>query len=122
MLAIHCSICGREFSPGVNGGMCSRCGNFVCLGCLPAGASIGLLFRATREEAQARIVCSRCLPEAEPACPACGYVLYYARNSRCPDCGRPFRVSELNMTLAAIGPKGILYPKRCTGTPPREPQ
>ena len=32
---------------------------------------------------------------AEPACPACGYILIGLTSRRCPECGRPFTEAEL---------------------------
>lgn len=46
-----------------------------------------------------------------PACPECGYLLYYAAGQRCPDCGRTFIVSEIDMTCAVIGSDGVLRPR-----------
>lgn len=40
------------------------------------------------------------IPPEEPACPACGYVLYFAEGQKCPECGREFRLDELDMRLA----------------------
>jgi predicted amidophosphoribosyltransferase len=39
-------------------------------------------------------------PATPPSCPGCGYNLYYAKDQRCPECGRPFETRELGMRLA----------------------
>ncbi len=39
-------------------------------------------------------------PIDDPRCPQCGYVLYYAQDRCCPDCGRPFQLSELDLRRA----------------------
>ena len=36
----------------------------------------------------------------EPLCPQCGYSLYYVTRQRCPECGREFQLSELDLRLA----------------------
>jgi hypothetical protein len=50
----------------------------------------------------------------EPYCPHCGYGLYYARDRACPDCGKPFRDTEVDMRLAKWE-DGVLKP-----TPPQD--
>lgn len=47
----------------------------------------------------------------EPVCPECGYVLYGVKEHRCPDCGRPFALTELNVTLLRIDEEGRLQPR-----------
>jgi predicted RNA-binding Zn-ribbon protein involved in translation (DUF1610 family) len=66
--------------------------------CGGAGLSMGL----RRERARAL--------KGEPKCPACGYVLYYARGERCPECGRYFRLQEVGLEKAEVR-DGVLYPK-----------
>jgi hypothetical protein len=39
-------------------------------------------------------------PLDDPRCPRCGYILYHAQGRRCPDCGRRFSLSELDLRLA----------------------
>lgn len=39
-------------------------------------------------------------PACEPKCPHCGYNLYYAVSMRCPECGRPFTLKEVDLRLA----------------------
>lgn len=34
-------------------------------------------------------------PLQEPRCRGCGYVLYYATDQRCPECGQPFTREEI---------------------------
>lgn len=48
---------------------------------------------------------------AEPLCPQCGYVLYGVKDFRCPDCGRPFAMAELNVNLVRLDEEGRLQPK-----------
>lgn len=36
----------------------------------------------------------------EPRCPRCGYVLYYAKRQKCPDCGRRFTQLDVDMRRA----------------------
>lgn len=47
-----------------------------------------------------------------PACPGCGHLLYYAGEKRCPECGRPFTISEIDMTHAVVGEDGVLRPRQ----------
>jgi hypothetical protein len=46
----------------------------------------------------------------EPACPYCGYGLYYARDHVCPECGQPFLGTNIDMRLATWE-DGVLKPK-----------
>lgn len=39
-------------------------------------------------------------PPSEPKCPQCGYGLYYAKDQRCPECGRRFEPGETDLRLA----------------------
>ena len=39
-------------------------------------------------------------PPVEPQCPRCGYVLYFAQKQTCPECGRRFRLREVDTRLA----------------------
>jgi hypothetical protein len=48
--------------------------------------------------------------KGRPKCPQCGYVLYYARGRRCPECGRPFRLDEVSLEQAEVR-GGVLEPK-----------
>lgn len=36
------------------------------------------------------------------SCPQCGYCLFGVSETRCPECGRPFRPEEIGMTLTAL--------------------
>lgn len=42
----------------------------------------------------------RVKPPGDPRCPGCGYVLYYAKDQSCPDCGRHFSLAEIDLRLA----------------------
>lgn len=57
-------------------------------------------------------VCQAIRGSGTPMCPKCGYVLYYAENSRCPECGRFFCISEMDMSSAEVDAAGVLRPKR----------
>ncbi len=46
----------------------------------------------------------------EPKCPRCAYVLYYARDSRCPECGRPFLLEEISLEKAEVV-DGVVHPR-----------
>jgi len=47
----------------------------------------------------------------EPCCPHCGYILYYATEHRCPECGRGFSIAEIDMSRAIVDEHGRLRPK-----------
>lgn len=47
---------------------------------------------------------------APPQCPACHYILFYATHHRCPECGRTFRLNEIDTSAVAIDGRGILQP------------
>ncbi len=54
--------------------------------------------------------CGQPLP-TDPACPQCGYVLYWARDRRCPECGRKFDLDKIDTTNAEVSASGILVPR-----------
>jgi hypothetical protein len=56
------------------------------------------------------------LPVGDPECPACGHVLYYAENHRCPDCGRCFQFREVSLQNAEIRDE-VLYRKPSVAQP-----
>ncbi len=47
----------------------------------------------------------------EPKCPQCGYILYFARDQRCPECGRQFNLEEISMGQAELR-DGVLQPRK----------
>jgi hypothetical protein len=49
--------------------------------------------------------------QGPPLCPKCRQILYYARNKRCPECGRRFRLGSVNMSHAEVTTGGVLIPK-----------
>ncbi len=49
--------------------------------------------------------------ENDPKCSNCGYILYHAAGGRCPECGQPFDISELNLERATIDKDGIIRPR-----------
>lgn len=49
-----------------------------------------------------------------PRCPACGYVLYHARDSRCPECGRRFQLGEIDLRNSIVSGDGVLQPRQTT--------
>lgn len=57
-----------------------------------------------------------------PLCPKCGYLLYYADERRCPECGRGFSLNEINMKNAVADGNGVLRPmSEAMGRKPVEP-
>ncbi len=38
-------------------------------------------------------------PSRGPRCPKCDYLLFHATEQRCPECGRMFKIEELDMRL-----------------------
>ncbi len=47
----------------------------------------------------------------EPRCGKCGYILYHASGGRCPECGGPFDVAEIDMRRATVDESGVIRPK-----------
>lgn len=78
-------------------------GSVALLVLLGGTAGIGL-WTARRLRAQNRRL-------AEPVCPQCQYVLYGVQGRRCPECGEPFNLDEVNMNLVQLDEQGRLQPK-----------
>lgn len=56
-----------------------------------------------------------CLTKEEPLplppqCPECSYILFYATEHRCPECGRSFDLSEINTSAVQQDAAGVLQP------------
>lgn len=51
------------------------------------------------------------LPPRPPECPACRYILFYATQQRCPECGRTFHLGEIDTSVVDLDAQGVLQPK-----------
>lgn len=49
--------------------------------------------------------------EHDPRCGHCGYILYHASGGRCPECGQPFDINELDLKNATVAEDGIIRPR-----------
>lgn len=47
----------------------------------------------------------------DPKCSKCGYILYHASAGRCPECGQPFDIDDLDLSRATIDEQGVIRPR-----------
>lgn len=78
------------------------------------GAPVAILYSMAVGRAAGNSLAERVTIERQPmpTCPACGYLLYYARDHRCPECGRRFQPEEFDCDNLIVGVDGILRPRR----------